>query len=136
MSLIEGMMTVDPTKRLTVSEVLAHEWTRPETPRYLRQIYRRHMPARPAPILSSLSSLVNSKEDGVCGEDGEDEDGVCDSSDARWDESIVHELSALIDVDVATVMDALLVSDDNAVKVAYALCADQRAGYDCESTKL
>lgn len=116
-------MTVDPTKRLTVPEVLAHEWTRKETPRYLRQIYRRHTPPRPPRIMSSLSSLSHEE-----GEAGDEDDPTNNTS---WDEVIVLELAEQIAVDKALVMNALLSPEENAVKVAYALCEDQRVGYDC-----
>jgi hypothetical protein len=117
-------MTVDPTKRLTVPEVLAHEWTRRETPRYLRQIYRQHTLPRSPRVMSSLSSLIAHEEE----EAGGDDDFT---STSTWDEAIVSELAGLIAVDKALVMGALLNSEENAVKVAYALCADQRVGYDC-----
>ena len=117
-------MTVDPTKRLTVPEVLAHEWTRKETPRYLRQIYRRHTLPRPSRLMSSLSFLMTRE-----GEEAGGDDDFTNSS--AWDEAIVSELAGLIAVDKALVMGALLNPEENAVKVAYALCADQRVGYDC-----
>lgn len=116
-------MTVDPTKRLTVPEVLAHEWTRKETPRYLRQIYRQHTPPRPPRIMSSLSSLIAHEEREV----GDEDDFI---SNSTWDNAIVLELAGLIAVDKRLVMDALLSPEENAVKVAYTLCADQRVGYD------
>ncbi|KAF8306917.1 Pkinase-domain-containing protein, partial [Clavulina sp. PMI_390] len=149
--LLMNMMEPDPTKRLTVAEVLAHPWTRQETPRYLRQLYRRHMPLPPKPLIVPLSALVvepttpratdddNEHEDGTTtpttpiGGIGEDDD---DEWTPKWDEVIVADLAEWIGVEFATVMDALLSTEENAVKVAYALSADQRAewmGLDSDS---
>lgn len=120
---------MDPTKRLTVPQVLAHAWTRQETPRYLRQIYRQHMLPRPA-AMSSLSSLVTQEElDGTNGDDGAPATNI-------WNSDIVRELKQRIGVNEEVVLDALTSPDENAVKVAYAICADQRAGYDCETVKI
>lgn len=117
---------MDPTKRLTVPQVLAHVWTRQETPRYLRQIYRQHMLPRPA-ALSSLSSLVTQEElDGTNGDDGAPATNV-------WNSDIVRELTQLIGVNAEVVLEALTAPDENAVKVAYAIFADLRAGYDREN---
>lgn len=124
------MMTVDPTKRMTVPEVLAHPWTRRQTPRYLRELYRQHMPPPPPPlqrpVLNSLASLVNSPTEEFA------------PQKSNWDESIVDELVGKIGnsftrpVNSDMIISALDSPEENAVKVAYAISIDRRAGYDCK----
>lgn len=122
-------MTVDPMKRLSIAQVLAHPWTRKATPKYLRQIYRRHMIPRPQPIITSLTALLEnaSLEDEIPRSPNEPS-----FDDFVWDVEIVQELARLLGVRRSAIVNCLNALPDNAVKVAYAICADRTAGYDCE----
>lgn len=120
-------MTVDPMKRLSIAQVLAHPWTRKETPKYLRQIYRRHMIPRPQPIITSLTTLLESAS---LEEQGPKSPNEPSFDDFAWDAVIVQELSKLLRVRRSAILNCLNAVMDNAVKVAYAICADRTAGYD------
>ena len=51
--LINGMLAVDPVKRITVPEILQHKFFTTDLPRYLSPL-----PTPPGPVLGTLSSLV------------------------------------------------------------------------------
>ncbi|EJC98651.1 Pkinase-domain-containing protein [Fomitiporia mediterranea MF3/22] len=115
-SLINGMLHVDPVKRLTISDIMAHPWFTPDLPRYLTPL-----PPPPGPVLGTLSSLVAPPKQ----LDFEIIEGL-----GRMEEDIVEELAARMEgVSVDEVWEALRREDGpqgNAVKVAYLLLRDKR----------
>ena len=114
------MMTVDPTKRMTVSEVLDHPWTKLDTPRYLRRLHRRHT----QPPLESLSSLLTDVSL------ANDPDFIGDIG--MLDIPIILELAEGIGVTTDEIRKALRLPGENAVKVAYSLCSDRKYRHDCK----
>ncbi|KAG8936116.1 Protein kinase [Tulasnella sp. 418] len=109
-SIIQGMLAVDPVKRLTVPEILALPWFNVEIPAYLRPT-----PPTPGPLLGTLSSLLAPKEKNL------EVRGL-----GRVDMQVVEELAASLGVPREEIENALNKDDDNAVKVAYMLCKDRR----------
>jgi carbon catabolite-derepressing protein kinase len=113
-------MTVDPTKRMTVSEVLDHPWTKRDTPRYLRRLHRRHA----KPPLESLSTLLM---DVSLANDPDFISGI-----GKLDTPIILELAEGIGVKSDDIRNALRLPGENAVKVAYSLCSDRKYRHDRE----
>ncbi|KAH8111878.1 Pkinase-domain-containing protein [Phellopilus nigrolimitatus] len=115
-SLINGMLHVDPVKRMTISDIMAHPWFLPDLPRYLTPL-----PPPPGPVLGTLSSLVAPPKQ----LDFEVIEGL-----GRMEEDVVEELAQRMeDVSVDEVWEALRREDGpqgNAVKVAYLLLRDKR----------
>ncbi|TDL26419.1 snf 1 [Rickenella mellea] len=115
-SLIAGMLHIDPTKRLTVSEVMTHPWFTPGLARYLTPL-----PPPPGPVLGTLSSLVAPPQE----LDFEVIEGL-----GRMEEDAVKELADRMEgVSIDEVWEALRREDGiqgNAVKVAYMLLRDKR----------
>ncbi|KAL5533586.1 hypothetical protein ACEPAG_46 [Sanghuangporus baumii] len=115
-SLINGMLHVDPVKRLTISEIMVHPWFTPDLPRYLTPL-----PPPPGPVLGTLSSLVAPPNQ----LDFEIIEGL-----GRMEEDVVEELAERLEgVTVDEVWEALRREDGpqgNAVKVAYLLLRDKR----------
>ncbi|TFY77104.1 hypothetical protein EWM64_g6909 [Hericium alpestre] len=120
-ALINGMLAVDPVKRITVPEILQHPFFTTDLPRYLQPL-----PPRPGPVLGTLSSLVSPAKT----LDFEIIEGL-----GRIEENIVEELATRIEgVDKDDIWECLRRDDGpqgNAVKVAYMLLRDkQRLGHD------
>ena len=115
-SLINGMLHIDPLKRLTVADVMAHPWLTPNLPRYLTPL-----PPPPGPVLGMLSTLVAPPQP----LDFEVIEGL-----GRMEEDVVKELAARMEgVTEDEVWEALRRDDGpqgNAVKVAYMLLRDKR----------
>ncbi|KAF9510217.1 hypothetical protein BS47DRAFT_1384050 [Hydnum rufescens UP504] len=99
--LISRMLVVDPLKRITVPEILAHPWTHRGLPKYLTR----------AITALATPSLGNEKV----------VDGL-----GKVDQAIVVELADAIGVHADEVMSALNLDGENAVKVAYVICKDRR----------
>ncbi|CCM01452.1 uncharacterized protein FIBRA_03505 [Fibroporia radiculosa] len=116
-TLINGMLAVDPVKRITIPEILQHPFFTTDLPRYLQPL-----PPRPGPVLGTLSSLVTPPPKAL---DFEIIEGL-----GRIEEDVVDELSARMDgVDKEDVWESLRRDDGpqgNAVKVAYMLLRDKR----------
>lgn len=122
-SLINGMLHVDPVKRITVADIMAHPWFTVDLPRYLSPL-----PPPPGPVLGTLTSLVAPPK--IL--DFEIIEGL-----GRMEEDVVDELTKRMEgVDKEEVWDCLRRDDGlqgNAVKVAYMLLRDKRRrGRDCE----
>lgn len=122
-NLINGMLAVDPVKRITVPEILQHPFFTTELPRYLQPL-----PPPPGPILGPLSSLVSPPK----ALDFEIIDGL-----GRIEDDVVEDLASRMEgVDKDDIYDSLRRDDGpqgNAVKVAYTLLRDKRRlGCDCE----
>ncbi|KZT02060.1 snf 1 [Laetiporus sulphureus 93-53] len=115
-SLINGMLAVDPVKRITIPEILQHPFFTTDLPRYL------HPLPRPDPVLGTLSALVTPPPKVV---DFEIIEGL-----GRIEEDVVDELAARMEgVDKEDVWESLRRDDGpqgNAVKVAYMLLRDKR----------
>jgi carbon catabolite-derepressing protein kinase len=109
-TIIAGMLAVDPMRRFTVAEVLAHPWVNNGLPSYLR-------PLQPSinPIINSLSNLVQPTS------------GVCEIIPAigKVDENVIQELSELLSVGKDSILTALRREGENSIKVAYRLCKDR-----------
>ena len=117
------MLHVDPVKRLTISDIMAHQWFTPKLPHYLQPL-----PPPPGPVLGTLSSLVAPAKQ----LDFEIIEGL-----GRIDEDVVDELTLRLQgVTRNEVWEALSRQDGpqgNAVKVAYMLLRDKsRKGRDCK----
>jgi len=117
-ALINGMLAVDPVKRITVPEIIQHPFFTTDLPRYLQPL-----PPPPGPVLGTLSSLVTPPPKAV---DFEIIEGL-----GRIEEDVVDELAARMEgVDKEDVWEALRREDGphglNAVKVAYMLLRDKR----------
>ncbi|KAI0079547.1 snf 1 [Panus rudis PR-1116 ss-1] len=114
--LINGMLAVDPVKRITVPEILEHPFFTTDLPRYLRPL-----PPPPGPILGPLSTLVSPPKP----LDFEIIEGL-----GRIEEDVVEDLANRMEgVDKHDIWDALRRDDGpqgNAVKVAYLLLRDKR----------
>ncbi len=115
-TLITGMLHVDPVKRMTITEIMAHPWFTPDLPRYLSPL-----PPPPGPVLGTLTSLVAPPN--VV--DFEGIDGL-----GRIEDDVVDELAQRMEgVDKEEVWECLRRDDGvqgNAVKVAYMLLRDKR----------
>lgn len=125
-SLINGMLHVDPVKRLTIADIMQHPWFTVKLPRYLTPL-----PPPPGPVLGTLTSLVAP----VNQIDFEYIEGL-----GRIEEDVVDDLAKRMEgVTVDEVWEALKREDGpqgNAVKVAYLLLRDKRRkGRDCKSFK-
>ena len=119
-ALIQGMLAVDPVKRITVPEILQHPFFTANLPRYLTPL-----PPPPGPVLGQLSALVHPPN-----LDFEIIEGL-----GRIEEDIVEQLSQRIEgIDKEDVWECLRRDDGpqgNSVKVAYMLLRDKsRLGRD------
>jgi len=119
-ALIQGMLAVDPVKRITVPEILQHPFFKTDLPRYLTPL-----PPPPGPVLGQLSALVHPPN-----LDFEIIEGL-----GRIEESIVDQLSHRVEgIDKDDIWECLRRDDGpqgNAVKVAYMLLRDKsRLGRD------
>lgn len=122
-SLLAGMLTVDPVKRITVAEIMESTFYRIDLPRYLIPL-----PPSVDPVIESLSSLVRPPK-------ALDFEFI--ESLGRIDNDVVHQITDSMEgITVDDVLNALRVDDGvagNAVKVAYQLLRDKkRAGRDRE----
>ncbi|PCH34349.1 snf 1 [Wolfiporia cocos MD-104 SS10] len=115
-SLINGMLAVDPVKRITIPEILKHPFFTTDLPQYLQP-----MPPPPGPVLGTLSALVTPPPNTL---DFEFVDGL------RIEDDVVEELASRMEgVDKEDVWESLRRDDGpqgNAVKVAYMLLRDKR----------
>jgi len=116
------MLAVDPLKRITIPDIVAHPFFTTELPRYLSPL-----PPPPGPVLGSLSSLVAPPR--VL--DFEIIEGL-----GKIEEDVVEELANRMEgVTKDDVWECLRRDDGvqgNAVKVAYMLLRDKRRlGKDC-----
>ncbi|KAJ3557678.1 hypothetical protein NM688_g1342 [Phlebia brevispora] len=115
-ALINGMLAVDPVKRITVPEILQHPFFTTDLPRYLQPL-----PPPPGPILGPLSSLVTPPK----ALDFEIIEGL-----GRIEEDVVDDLASRMEgVDKEDIWECLRRDDGpqgNAVKVAYMLLRDKR----------
>ncbi|KAJ7504897.1 snf 1 [Mycena galericulata] len=120
--LIKSMLVADPTKRITVPQIMQHPWVTIKLPRYLTPL-----PPLPGPVVGTLSSLVSAP---LVPLDFEFVEGL-----GRIDDEVVDELVArLVGTDKEEVMHSLRRNDGirgNQVKVAYMLLKDKkRVGKD------
>ena len=120
-ALIQGMLAVDPVKRITVPEILQHPFFTTDLPRYLTPL-----PPPPGPVLGQLSALVHPPN-----LDFEIIEGL-----GRIEEDIVDQLAHRIEgIDKEDIWECLRRDDGpqgNSVKVAYMLLRDKsRLGRDC-----
>ena len=120
-ALIQGMLAVDPVRRITVPEILQHPFFTTDLPRYLSPL-----PPPPGPVLGQLSALVHPPN-----LDFEIIDGL-----GRIEENIIEELAQRIEgIDKEDIWECLRRDDGpqgNSVKVAYMLLRDKsRLGRDC-----
>ncbi|ETW86711.1 hypothetical protein HETIRDRAFT_306858 [Heterobasidion irregulare TC 32-1] len=115
-TLINGMLAVDPVKRITIPEILQHPFFIVDLPRYLQPL-----PPPPGPVLGTLSSLVTPPTT----LDFEIIDGL-----GRIEDDLVEELALRIEgVDKEDVWECLRRDDGpqgNSMKVAYMLLRDKR----------
>ena len=114
--LITGMLAVDPVKRLSVPQIIAHSWTNTNRPPYLRVMQRQLDGTTP---IDSLSSLLVSNPSVEDDDDFVPELGVLD-------EVILGELAEKLGVEEVGVRAALELEGDNAIKVAYKLFQDRK----------
>ncbi|CAL1694766.1 unnamed protein product [Somion occarium] len=120
-NLINGMLAVDPVKRITIPEILKHPFFTTDLPRYLQPL-----PPPPGPILGPLSTLVTPPKT----LDFEIIEGL-----GRIEDEVVEDLASRMEgVDKQEIWDCLRRDDGpqgNAVKVAYMLLRDKRRlGHD------
>ena len=120
-ALIQGMLAVDPVKRITVPEILQHPFFTTDLPRYLSPL-----PPPPGPVLGQLSALVHPPNF-----EFEIIEGL-----GRIEENIVDQLAQRIEgIDKEDIWECLRRDDGsegNSIKVAYMLLRDKsRVGYDC-----
>lgn len=120
-ALIQGMLAVDPVKRITVPEILQHPFFTKDLSRYLTPL-----PPPPGPVLGQLSALVHPPN-----LDFEIIEGL-----GRIEEDIVEQLAERIEgIDKDDIWECLRRDDGpqgNSVKVAYMLLRDKsRLGRDC-----
>ncbi|KAF9011448.1 kinase-like domain-containing protein [Cyathus striatus] len=115
-SLIQGMLTVDPMKRITIPDITQHPFFTTDLPRYLSPL-----PPAPGPVLGTLSTLVLPPKQ----LDFEIIEGL-----GRIEEDVVDELARKLEgVEKDEVWEALRRDDGtqgNAIKVAYMLLRDKR----------
>ncbi|KAI0673849.1 CAMK/CAMKL/AMPK protein kinase [Trametes maxima] len=113
--LINGMLAVDPVKRITIPEIMQHPFFTTDLPKYLNPLPQQ------GPVLGTLSSLVTPPK----AIDFEIIEGL-----GRIEEEIVEELASRMDgVDKEDVWECLRRDDGpqgNSVKVAYMLLRDKR----------
>lgn len=108
--LISRMLAVDPVKRITVPDILAHPWTHGGLPTYLAHAVAA---SAPDPVIGTLSSLVIPDKTVILGI-------------GKIDMPTVNELANAMHVPRDEVLDALQREGENAVKVAYVICKDSR----------
>ncbi|KAJ7492042.1 snf 1 [Mycena latifolia] len=121
-NLIKSMLVADPTKRITVPQIMQHPFVTVKLPRYLTPL-----PPVPGPVVGTLSSLVSAPAVPL---DFEFVEGL-----GRIDDEVVDELAArLMGTDKDEIMHSLRRNDGirgNQVKVAYMLLKDKkRVGKD------
>ncbi|KAJ7075340.1 CAMK/CAMKL/AMPK protein kinase [Mycena belliarum] len=121
-NLIKSMLVADPTKRITVPQIMQHPFVTVKLPRYLTPL-----PPVPGPVVGMLSSLVSAP---VLPIDFEFVEGL-----GRIDDEVVDELVARLEgTDKEEIMHSLRRNDGirgNQVKVAYMLLKDKkRVGKD------
>ncbi|KAF8212510.1 Pkinase-domain-containing protein [Mycena galopus ATCC 62051] len=121
-NLIKSMLVADPTKRITVANIMQHPWVIIKLPRYLTPL-----PPAPGPVVGHLSNLVTAPTVPL---DFEFVEGL-----GRIDDEVVDELvSRLAGTDKDEIMHSLRRNDGirgNQVKVAYMLLKDKkRVGKD------
>lgn len=119
-SIINGMLAVDPVKRLTVPEILNLPWFNVDLPAYLRTI---PTPST-GPVLGTLSSLLAPKD-----HNDKELKGL-----GKINQFVVEELTLSLGLPKEEIEDAISKENDNAIKVAYMLCVDRRrtTGRDCK----
>lgn len=121
-ALIQGMLAVDPVKRITVPEILQHGFFTTKLPRYLTPL-----PA-PGPVLGQLSALIHPPN-----LEFEIIEGL-----GRIEDNVIDQLAKRIEgIDKEDIWECLRRDDGpqgNSVKVAYMLLRDKnRLGRDCRS---
>ena len=113
--LINGMLAVDPVKRITVPEIMQHPFFTTDLPTYLNPLPQQ------GPVLGTLSSLVAPPR----ALDFDFIEGL-----GRIEEDLVEELASRMEnVDKDDIWDGLRKEDGpggNSVKVAYMLLRDKR----------
>ena len=113
--LINGMLAIDPVKRITVPEIMQHPFFTTDLPKYLNPLPQQ------GPVLGTLSSLVAPPRT----LDFDFIEGL-----GRIEEDLVEELASRIEnVDKDDIWDSLRRDDGpqgNSVKVAYMLLRDKR----------
>jgi len=119
-TLIQGMLTVDHVKRITVPEILQHPFFTKDLPRYLTPL-----PPPPGQVLGQLSALVHPPNS-----EFEIIEGL-----GRIEENIIDQLAQRIEgIDKEDIWECLRRDDGpqgNSVKVAYMLLRDKsRLGSD------
>ena len=119
-ALIQGMLAVDPVKRITVPEILQHPFNTTDLPRYLTPL-----PPPPGPVLGQLSALVHPPN-----LDFEIIEGL-----GRIEEDIIDQLAHRMEgIEKEDIWECLRRDDGpqgNSVKVAYMLLRDKnRLGRD------
>ncbi|CAK5274868.1 unnamed protein product [Mycena citricolor] len=118
-NLIKSMLVLDPSKRITVAEIMRHPWFTVKLPRYLTPL-----PPIPGAVVGTLSSLVSAPAVPLA-RDNEFVEGL-----GLIDLEVVDELAQLLDgVDSEEVLHSLRRNDGirgNQVKVAYMLLQDKR----------
>jgi carbon catabolite-derepressing protein kinase len=124
-SLITSMLAVDPVKRITIPEIIAHPFFQTDLPRYLQPL-----PPKPGPVLGTLSSLVSPPVHPMP-INVEVIEGL-----GRVEEDVVADLAGRLQGVTKEDIYECLRRDDgiqgNAVKVAYMLLRDKRRlGNDC-----
>ncbi|KAK7456405.1 Protein kinase [Stygiomarasmius scandens] len=111
------MLAVDPVKRITIPEIIAHPFFQQDLPRYLQPL-----PPKPGPVLGTLSSLVSPP---VHPMNFEVIEGL-----GRVEDDVVDDLATrMVGVTKEDVYECLRRDDGiqgNAVKVAYMLLRDKR----------
>lgn len=122
-SLINGMLAVDPVRRITIPEIIKHPFFTTDLPRYLNPL-----PPPPGPILGPLATLVSPPKV----YDFELIEGL-----GRIEDDVVVDLANRMEgVSKQDVLNSLRRDDGpqgNAVKVAYMLLRDKRRlGHDCK----
>jgi hypothetical protein len=124
--LVKRMLTTDPVKRATISEIRAMPWYQENLPRYLQPLPE--MNAYPTLPMDDLSTLL------LINEGQTDPREVAESTGLLWTEDlgivdpmIIEELLDKIrDFSPDMVWSSLQAEGDNQVKVAYQLLRDQK----------
>ncbi|KAG9033336.1 Protein kinase [Tulasnella sp. UAMH 9824] len=111
-SIIQGMLAVDPVKRLTVPEILSLPWFNVDLPAYLRAQPQQHT----GPLLGTLSSLISPQP-----QTDKEVKGL-----GKINQLVVDELAGSLGLPREEIEAAIVKDNDNAVKIAYMLCNDRR----------
>ncbi|KAG8984358.1 Protein kinase, partial [Tulasnella sp. 427] len=111
-SIIQGMLAVDPVKRLTVPEIIALPWFNVDLPAYLRPQPQQHT----GPFLGTLSSLISPQPP-----TDREIKGL-----GKINQVVVDELAGSLGLPREEIEAAIMKDNDNAVKIAYMLCNDRR----------